>query len=149
MGRDSDLPKAFHWVSSKYFSYSHPWLCSSWTKKIETNRCGSVADWYFQSRSMVLVAEPETKIFFFGKGRVSIEIISPLHHSSTVARNKNIYFFRWGLNTDWFFFHAPFSYGTLDKNENIYFQPGSSTGWFFSQSSMHHSDVDCPELSCP
>ena len=78
-------------LGSNCFSYSHTSLCNSWTKQnFKQIRWGSVANWHFVSRSIVLLPEPETKIFLHGEDWVPIEITSPMHHSFFYYRKLTV-----------------------------------------------------------
>ena len=62
---------------------------------------------------------PETHFFYFGEGRILIEISSPMQHS-TVAKNKSD-----GDRVPLEFFQVPWLCYTLDGKEKKKFQPGS------------------------
>ena len=78
------------------------WL--NW-KKLETNSL-VVGCRLIYSKHSTRSGARNKNILFFNEGRVPIEILSPMHHSSTVAIRKNI-FSRWGLVPIEFFLVYP------------------------------------------
>ena len=106
------MPQVFHWDLTAFPIPTHHCACST-KKYLKQIRSGRLPIDILKTRSIALVAEPETN-FFYGDGRVPNKFFqSPMHDE---ARNIRIIFYR---RVSIEFFPCPIRYNLLYRSRNF------------------------------